>query len=98
MRDYRATVQMGAIHLLLSWQMLTVFQKLDVLRMQLISSLAENADVEFDFKQWEEIMGTTKRSKELSFFHLAQFLCSGIALQEKKPFWESSEDTPPGDF
>lgn len=51
MRDYRATVQMGAIHLLLSWQMLTVFQKLDVLRMQLISSLAENADVEFDFKQ-----------------------------------------------
>lgn len=97
MRDYRATVQMGAIHLLLSWQMLTVFQKLDVLPMQLISSLAENADAEFDFKQWEEIMGTTKQSKELSF-HLAQFLCSSIALPEKKPSWESSEDTSPDDF
>lgn len=45
---------MGATYLLLSWQMLPVFQKLDVLPMQLISSLAENTDVEFDFKQWEE--------------------------------------------
>lgn len=42
---------MGAIHLLLSWQMLTVLQELNVPAMQLISSLAENADVGFDFRQ-----------------------------------------------
>lgn len=32
-------------------------------------------------------MGTTKRSKELCFFHLAQFLSLGIVLQEKTPSW-----------
>lgn len=93
--DCKATVQMGASRLLLSWQMLTVFQELNVAPMRLVSSLAEERCCAVWMHTMRRIMGTTKPTvREAPFPSLSSVPSIEHYTAAKKASWWGSGDVP----